>query len=88
MLGILWLLIIVAMPEALVMTGVVMLVIATSTLLNTPIPTEVYVQSPEKLEVLERNSLKGVSFTAEGRMTYDLTRSQKSSEQNQNSENP
>lgn len=88
MLGILWLLIIVAMPEALVMTGVVMLVIATSTLLNTPIPTEVYVQSPEKLEVLERNALKGVSFTAEGRMTYDLTRSQKSSEQNQNSENP
>lgn len=88
MLGILWLLIIVAMPEALVMTGVVMLVIAASALMNTPIPTEVYVQSPEKLEVLERNSLKGVSFTAEGRMTYDLTRSQKSSEQNQNSENP
>ena len=88
MLGILWLLIIVAMPEALVMTGVVMLVIAAGALMNTPIPTEVYVQSPEKLEVLERNSLKGVSFTAEGRMTYDLTRSQKSSEQNQNSENP
>ena len=69
--GILWLLSIVAMPEALVMTGVVMLVIVVSSLMNTPIPTEAYVPSPEKLEVIERNSLKGVKFTADGKMTSD-----------------
>lgn len=71
MLGILWLLTIVAMPEALVMTSVVMLVIVISALINAPVPTEMLVQSPEKLDVIERNSLKGVKFTADGKMTID-----------------
>lgn len=71
MLGILWLLCIVAMPEALIMTSVVFLVIVASTLMNTPLPTEVFVQSPEKLDIIERNSLKGAKFTADGKMTYD-----------------
>ena len=50
------------MPEALVMTGEVMLVIVVSSLMNTPIPTEAYASSPEKLAVIERISLKGVKF--------------------------
>lgn len=59
------------MPEALVMTGVVLLVIVVSSMMNAPMPTEAYVPSPEKLDVIERNSLKGVKFTADGKMTSD-----------------
>lgn len=44
------------------MTGEVMLVIVVSSLMNTPIPTEAYASSPEKLAVIERISLKGVKF--------------------------
>ncbi len=69
--GILWLLCLVATPEALVMTGSVLLLIVTSSLINAPAPTELYVRSPEKLEVIERNSLKGTKFTADGKMVHD-----------------
>lgn len=70
--GILWLLCIVATPEALVMTGTVFLAIVVSSLINTPMPTEVFVQSPEKLEIIERNSLKGATFSADGKLIYDI----------------
>ena len=69
--GILWLLSIVATPEALVMTGVIFLVIVITALMNTPVPTEVFVHTPEKLHVIEQNSLKGVKFTADGKMIFD-----------------
>jgi hypothetical protein len=80
--GVLWLLTIVAMPEALVMTGAVMLFIVVSALMNTPIPTDAYVTPPEKLEVIERNSLKGVKFTADGKMTFDQSSPQNPSSSN------
>lgn len=62
---------IVAMPEALVMTGAVVLVIVVSALMNQPMPTEVYVLTPEKRAQIERNTLKGIKFTADGKMSFD-----------------
>jgi hypothetical protein len=34
-------------------------------------PTEASVPSPEQLELIERNSLKGVKYTADGKMVID-----------------
>ena len=68
--GILWLLAIVAMPESLVMTGVVFLVIVVSALMNQPVPTEVYVLTPEKKAQIERNTLRGIKFTADGKLAF------------------
>ncbi len=73
------------MPEALVMTCAVMLVIVVSALMNTPIPTEAFVQSPEKLDVIERNSLKGLKFTADGKMTFDADKQPNTSPSNPDS---
>ena len=83
--GVLWLLTIVAMPEALVMTCAIMLLIVVSALMNAPVPTEIFVQSPEKQQVIERNSLKGVKFTADGKMTVDADKPPNSSSLNPNS---
>lgn len=70
------------MLEALVMTGAVLLVIMVSSRMNTPVPTETFVQSPEKVEVIWRILLKGAKFTADDRMTLDTDSPQKTSRSN------
>jgi hypothetical protein len=45
-------------------------------------PTEAYVPSPEQLVLIERNSLKGVKFTADGKMVIDPRNEQNPSTNN------
>jgi hypothetical protein len=82
MLGILLLLSLVATPEALTLTGAVLLALVISVTLSSPMPHDVFVRSPEKQAEYERNSLKGVKFTADGKMVIDSSNPQ-SSTQNQ-----
>jgi hypothetical protein len=80
--GILLLLSLVATPEALTLTGAVLLALVISVTLSSPMPHDVFVRSPEKQAEYERNSLKGVKFTADGKMVIDSSNPQ-SSTQNQ-----
>ena len=45
--------------------------------MTTPVPTEVFVHTPEKQTEIDRNTLKGIKFTADGKMTFDDEASQK-----------
>jgi hypothetical protein len=71
MLGILLLLSLVATPEALTLTGVIFLALVISVTVSSPMPQDVFVRSPEKQAEFERNQLKGVKFTADGKMVVD-----------------
>jgi hypothetical protein len=78
MFGILLLLSLVATPEALTLTGAVILAIVISVTIMSPMPHDVFVRSPEKQAEFERNSLKGVKFTADGKMVIDPSNQQSS----------
>lgn len=71
MFGILVLLSLVATPEALALTGAVFFTIVVSVTVNTQPPQDIYVPTPEKQAEFERNPLKGVKFTADGKMVVD-----------------
>jgi hypothetical protein len=71
MLGTLLLLSLVATPEAIALTGGVMLAIAVSVTMNSPVPGEIYVRAPEKQAEIDLNSNKGVQFRADGKIATD-----------------
>jgi hypothetical protein len=88
MLGILLLLSLVATPEALTLTGAVLLALVISVTVNLPTPQDVFVRSPEKQAEFERNPLKGVKFTADGKMVIDSSNVQSLSTLSQSSTSP
>jgi hypothetical protein len=78
MLGILLLLSLVATPEALTLTGAVLLAIVISVTVSSPMPQDVFVRSPEKQAEFDRNPLKGAKFTADGKLVVDPNNQQSS----------
>ena len=79
MLGFLLLLSLVATPEVLALTGAVFLALVIGVTVSSPVPQDVFVRSPEKQAEMDRNSLRGVKFTADGKMVIDPSNSQRSS---------
>jgi hypothetical protein len=79
MLGVLLLLSLVATPEALTLTGGVLLAIVLSVTVGTQPPQDIFVRAPEKQAEFEHNPLKGVKFTADGKMVVDPSDSGSSS---------
>jgi hypothetical protein len=81
MLGILLLLSLVATPEALTLTGGVLLAIVLSVTVGTQPPKDIFFRAPENQAEFERNPLNGVKFTADGKMVVEPSDSVSSSTQ-------
>ena len=65
-----------ATPEILALTVIVLLSISLSVTINSPVPTEVFVQTPEKQAEIARQKLSGVKFSADGKVIFETTSAQ------------